>query len=126
MPTKETLGRFLARVESNAHADAIAELRTESASMRANPGEPRVGRGALVAGERRVPARAEPVDPHRIGPVLVNGDFVAVRWTFRFERPDGSTTVGEKLACPRREGGRIAEEQFFHDPAQHMPRKAAG
>ena len=126
MPTKETLDRFIARVESNAHAEAIAEFYTEGASMRENQGEPRVGRDALVARERDVLARASSVESHRIGPVLVNGDVVVLRWTFRFVWPDGSTTFMEELAYQRWQGERIAEEQFFYDPAQRVPKKAAG
>ena len=34
MPTPETLERFIARVESNAHVEAIHEFYTEGASMR--------------------------------------------------------------------------------------------
>jgi hypothetical protein len=31
----------------------------------------------------------------------------------------------EELAYQRLEGNRIADEQFFHDPAQRVPRKPA-
>jgi hypothetical protein len=51
----------------------------------------------------------------------VNGDFVVVRWIFRFEWLDGTITRMEELAYQRWEGDRIAEEQFFYDPAQRVP-----
>jgi ribonucleotide reductase alpha subunit len=86
MPSAETLERFIARVESNAHAEAIEEFYTEGASMRENMKEPRVGRANLVERERKVRARAR--------------------------------TRMEELAYQRWEGERIAEEQFFYDPAQ--------
>jgi hypothetical protein len=44
MPTPETLERFIARVEGNAHAEAIEELHTVDASMRENQKPPRIGR----------------------------------------------------------------------------------
>ena len=59
MPTAGTLERFIARVEQNAHAEAIEEFYTEGASMQENQSPPRVGRNALVAYERKVLARAK-------------------------------------------------------------------
>lgn len=49
MPTAETLARFIARVEQNAHVEAIAEFYTADASMQENNASPRRGREALVA-----------------------------------------------------------------------------
>jgi hypothetical protein len=49
MPTLDTLERFIARVESNAHAEAIEEFYTERAAMRENQAPPRIGRDVLVA-----------------------------------------------------------------------------
>ena len=61
MPTPETLERFIARVEQNAHAEACEEFYTEASSMQENQSPPRVGRDAHVAGERKVLARARSV-----------------------------------------------------------------
>ena len=58
MPSRETLERFIARVEQNAHAEALQEFYTESSSMRENQGEARVGRDMHIANERKVLARA--------------------------------------------------------------------
>ena len=49
MPTADTLERFIARVEQNAHAEAIEEFYTSAASMQENQSAPRVGRDTLVA-----------------------------------------------------------------------------
>ena len=121
MPTESTLERFIARVESNAHAEAIAEFYVEHGRMRENQGEPRVGRDNLVAHERRVLERAESVESVCVRPVLVNGSVVVVRWVFRFRWRDGSSTEMEELAYQRWEGERILEDQFFYDPAQLKP-----
>ncbi|HZR36729.1 MAG TPA: nuclear transport factor 2 family protein [Nevskia sp.] len=123
MPAAQTLERFIARVESNAHVEAVEEFYTEGATMRENQAPPRVGRAAHVANERLVMARARSVESRCIRPVLVNGDHVVVRWVFRFEWQDGSVTRIEELAWQRWEGERIAEEQFFYDPAQRAPVK---
>jgi hypothetical protein len=124
MPSAETLERFIARVESNAHAEAIEEFYTEQATMRENMKPARGPRSALVDNERKVLARAKNVESRCVRPVFVNGDRVVIRWVFRFTYPDDSTTELEELAYQRWEGERVAEEQFFYDPAQ-LARKHA-
>lgn len=118
MPLPETLERFIARVESNDHVRAIEEFYTEHASMQENQKPPRRGRQALMEGEAKVLAGTKSVQSRCIRPVLVNGDHVVVRWWFRFERNDGTVMEIEELAWQRWEGEKIAEEEFFYDPAQ--------
>ncbi len=124
MPSTETLERFIARVEQNAHAEAIEEFYTVNATMRENQGSPRTGgRDAHVANERTVLARARSVTSQCVRPVFVNGDHVVIRWIFHFEWLDGTHTHMEEIACQRWEGERMAEETFFYDPAQRVPKK---
>jgi len=118
MPAATTLQRFVARVESNAHVEAIEEFYAEDASMRENMHPPRTGRDSLVANERAALARARSVHSRCVRPVLVDGDVVVVRWIFRFEGHDGRVRELEELAYQRWHGERIVEEQFFYDPAQ--------
>ena len=122
MPSPDTLQRFIARVESNAHVEAVQEFYTEGATLQENQDAPRVGRDAAVANERRVLARARSISSICVRPALVTGDHVVIRWIFRFEWLDGSVTRMEELAWQRWEGERIAEETFFYDPAQRKPR----
>ena len=121
MPSLSTLERFIARVESNAHAEAIAEFYTEHASMQENMNPPRVGRDLLIANERAVLARAASVRSRCVRPSFVDGDFVVIRWIFEFDWKNGTSGRLEELAYQRWEGERIAEEQFFYDPAQFKP-----
>jgi hypothetical protein len=123
MPSSETLERFIARVEQNAHAEAIQEFYTADASMRENQGVPRVGRDAHVANEQRLFARAKTVRSQCVRPVFLSGDYVVIRWIFHFEWLDGTVTDMEELACQRWEGEHIAEETFFYDPAQRVPKR---
>jgi SnoaL-like domain len=125
MPSPSTLERFIARVESNAHVEAIEEFYTEDASMRENLLAPRVGRDALVANERAALARVRSVNSKCVRPVLVDGDVVVVRWVFRFEGLDGRVRELEELAYQRWRGERIAHEQFFYDPSQFVWRTPA-
>jgi len=118
VPTPETLERFIARVESNAHAEALEEFYTAEASMRENRSPPRVGRDAHIANERRVLAKARRVSSACVRPVFVHGERVVIRWIFQFEWLDGTVTRVEELAYQRWEGERVAEEEFFYDPAQ--------
>jgi len=121
MPSPETIERFIARVGQNAHAEAIEEFYTPDASMRENMKAPRMGRDNLVANERKVLARARSVRSTCVRPVFVNGSTVVVRWVFEFDWLDGRKTRMEELAYQRWDGERIAEEQFFYDPAQLAP-----
>ncbi len=123
MPTAETLERFIARVEQNAHVEAVEEFYTADSSMQENQSAPRVGRDAHVANERNVLARAKSLTSTCVRPVFVSGDRAVVRWIFHFEWLDGTTTHMEELAYQRWEGERIAEETFFYDPAQRVPKK---
>ncbi len=123
MPTADTLNRFIARVEENAHAEACDEFHTEDSSMQENQAAPRVGREAHVTAERKVMSRARSVSSRCVHPIFVNGDRVVIRWLFRFEWLDGTVTQMEELAYQRWEGERIAEETFFYDPAQRVPKR---
>ena len=122
MPTSETLEKFVSRVEQNAHVEAVEEFYTVDASMQENLSTPRVGRDAHIANERNVMSRAKTVMSKCVRPVFVNGDRVVIRWIFHFEWLDGTATHMEELAYQRWEGERIAEETFFYDPAQRVPR----
>jgi len=124
MPAPDTLERFIALVERNAHVDAVENFYTADASMQENQAPPRVGRDAHAANERRVLAMAKSLTSQCVRPVFVNGDHVVIRWIFRFEWHDGSVTRMEELAYQRWDGERVAQETFFYDPAQRV-RKAA-
>jgi SnoaL-like protein len=125
MPTPEVLQRFVARVEQNAHAEAIEEFYTPDASMQENQMPPRIGRDLLVAHERKVLARAKSVKSTCVRPVFVHDEHVVIRWIFEFVWLDGSASRIEELAYQRWDGERIAQETFFYDPVQLKP-KAAG
>ncbi len=126
MPTLETLERFIARVEQNAHAEAIEEFYVEGGSIQENQAVPRTGREALVAHERKVLARARAVRSTCVRPVFVNGDRAVLRWVFEFEWLDGTSTRMEELAYQRWDGEHIAGETFFYDPAQMVPKRKPG
>ena len=124
MPAAETLERFIARIEENAHVEAIEEFYTIDASMQENQSPPRVGRDLLMARERAVLAKARSVQSTCVRPVFVSGDNVVVRWVFDFEWLDGTKMRMEELAYQRWDGERIAQETFFYDPAQRAPKPA--
>jgi hypothetical protein len=122
MPTPAALERFISLVEANAHIEACEQFYTEHSSMQENQDAPRIGRDAHLANERRVMARAKHVHSECVRPVFVQGDHVVIRWIFEFTWPNDTVTRIEELAYQRWEGDRIAEEQFFFDPAQRVAR----
>ncbi|HLX81694.1 MAG TPA: hypothetical protein VKS43_14040 [Burkholderiales bacterium] len=71
MSTAETLERFIARVEQNAHAEACEEFHTAHSSMQENRAPPRVGRDAHVAHERKIMSRAKSVSSTCVRSVFV-------------------------------------------------------
>jgi SnoaL-like domain len=123
MPSAETLERFIARVEANAHVEAIREFYAEHASMQENLDPPRVGRDALIANEERALAMAASVRSQCVRPVFVDGDHVVIRWIFEFTGHDATVRRIEELAWQRWEGERIVQEQFFYDPKQFAPQR---
>lgn len=118
MPSQDTLERFIARVEENAHTEAIEEFYTENSTMQENQSPPRRGRAGNAEREAKVMARAKTVKSTCVRPVVVNGDHVAIRWIFEFEWHEGGGMRMEEVAWQRWEGERIAEETFFYDPGQ--------
>jgi SnoaL-like domain len=123
MPAAETLERFIRRVEENAHAEAIEEFYTEDASMQENQATPRVGREAHIANERKVFSRLRSVSSKCVRPAFLNNDRVVIRWIFHFEWLDGTITDMDEIAYQRWKGDRIAEEKFFYDPEQRIPKQ---
>ncbi|MFJ3048166.1 nuclear transport factor 2 family protein [Herbaspirillum chlorophenolicum] len=121
MPSKETLEKFITRVEANAHIEAVEEFYAEDATMQENNEPLRFGRDAHVANERKVMARVKSLKSKCVRPVFVEGDKVVIRWIFHFEWLDGTVTHLEELAYQRWQDERIVEETFFYDPAQRVP-----
>jgi hypothetical protein len=109
-------------VEENAHVEAVEEFYTENSSMRENQDEPRVGRDKHIENEHRFLARLKSLTSKCIRPIFVNGDFVVIRWNFTLEFHDGSVVHMDELTYQRWEGERMAEETFFFDPAQRVPK----
>jgi ketosteroid isomerase-like protein len=118
MPARETIDRFVAMVVSGRHDQAIADFYTPDASMQENLTPPRKGRDGLVARERATMARFQEIRTTCVPPVMAEGDIVVVHWIFEFVKPDGTVVTIEELAHQRWEGGKIAEERFYYDPAQ--------
>ncbi len=116
MPDRARVQAFVARVVEGDHVGAIADFYHEDATMQ-EPGQPpRVGRDTLMAHEAAVLERVR-MHTHPAGEVLVDGDHVAIRWTFDMTGPDGVTRRIEELALQRWRGDRIESERFFYDRA---------
>jgi hypothetical protein len=118
MPTRPTLDHFVDTVLAGDFVGAIESFYVEGASMRENLDAPRVGRDVLVEGERRVMDSFKSIVAELAGPVIVDGDRVAIPWRFAFTGADGAMRTLQEIAWQRWEGERIAEETFFYDPRQ--------
>jgi len=124
MPSRDTVMAFVADVLSEDHVGAIERWYAEDASMQENQDPPRVGRDLLVAGEQRMMASVASVKSELVGPPLIAGDEVALRWRFTFTARDGRVGAQEEVAWQTWRGDKIWRETFFYDPGQ-MRRAAA-
>jgi hypothetical protein len=118
MPAAATVEAFVSAVEAGRFVEAIQTYYAPGASMRENEDEPRVGLAALVENEQRVLSIFKGMRGRRLGPVLIDGDQVAINWAFDFERADGGKVRLEEIAWQRWQGEQIVEERFFYNPAQ--------
>lgn len=121
MPDRKRVEDFIRMVVSGEHVRAIEDFYWEDASMRENTREPRRGRDALVAHEAAALKRLARMHTQPVDTFLIDGDRVAINWTFDMTDSQGVTRRMEELALQRWRGERIAEERFFYDPASIQP-----
>jgi hypothetical protein len=125
MPSADTLERFIARVESGAHAEAIAEFYVENGAIPRTK-LLRVSAGPAWSSTSKVfssgPGRSSRC---AFAPFSSTAPLRVIRWIFRFQWLDGTSTEMEELAYQRWQGEQIVEEQFFYDPAQLRPKSTA-
>lgn len=120
MPSPAAVEAFMADVESGDHVGAIERWYLPDAYMQENQDEPRGGRERLMAEEGAALARVQSVASRRMGPPLIAGDRVAIRWRFEFLSKSGKTRVLDEIAWQTWDGDLIAEETFFYDPKQML------
>ena len=118
MPNRQTVEAFVALVEAGDYVGAIEKFYLPDAATRENTAEPVFGRNILMAKERGVMAAFRKIEALRIGPSLIDGDTVAVRWKFTFTSADGTTRVLEEIAWQTWRDDQLIEEHFFYDPKQ--------
>jgi hypothetical protein len=118
MPDHRTVEAFIADVLSEDHVGAIEKWYAETAYMQENQGEPRVGRAALMEGERKTLSRVAAVKTELVCAPIVDGEQVAIRWRFTFTGKDGSVRSFEEVAWQTWAADEIIAETFFYDPGQ--------
>lgn len=123
MPTSKRVEDFIAKVETNKHAEAMEAFYAENASIQENQTKPRIGKVNLIENERNLLAQAKKVNSKCIRPVLINGDHVVIKWKFQFIWLNDTITEIEEVAFQLWEDEHILQEQFFYDPAQMVPKK---
>ena len=121
MPDAAVVEEFVRTVEAGDFLAVIERWYAPDASMRENGAEPRRGLAALLENERQVLGRFEKITASRLGPVLVDGDRVAIPWAFDFAVAGGGALRLEEIAWQRWADGKIVEERFFYDPRQLAP-----
>ena len=118
MPSRTRVAEFISYVEAGKYVEAISNFYAETAFMKENRGEPRVGRDNLITHERATLAGLAQMRTERVGPVLIDGDHVTINWVFEMTTRDGKKRLLDELALQKWSGERIVEERFYYDPAQ--------
>ena len=70
-----------------------------------------------MAHEARVLGKIRRMDTHPAEAVIIDGDNVAIRWTFDRVGHDGKVHRLEEVALQVWTGDRILRERFFYDTA---------
>ena len=117
MPDRARVMEFVAMVVSGDHVGAIEHFYHEDATMQENRNAPRRGRDILMAHETRALSRIKRMHTHPAEVVLVDGDNVAIRWTFDRISHEGPVTRLEEVALQVWKGDRILRERFYYDSA---------
>ena len=99
MPDRDRVQAFIATVERGEYVEAIERFYAEDASMQENAGEPRVGRGALVAGSVEGMELADP----KLNPFWAKAEQLGV---LIFIHPQGTS---ELQASGRLKGNGVLE-----------------
>jgi ketosteroid isomerase-like protein len=121
MPSRTRVAELISYVQAGKYVEAISDFYAETAFMKENHGEPRIGRDNLIKHERAVLAGLAQMRTERVGAVLVDGDRVIINWVFEMTSRDGKKRLLDELALQKWSGERIVEEQFYYDPAQLRP-----
>lgn len=117
MPTRERLDAFIKTVESGDHRRAIKDFYHANATMQENSHEPRSGRELSIEHEQNALDQLSEMITRPAREVVLNGDNVAIHWTFEMTAPDGKTRIIDEIALQLWAGDRILKEQFFYDSA---------
>ena len=116
MPDRRRVEAFIAAVVGGDHVQAIADYYHDDGFMQENQQEPRRGRALLMENEANVLKRVR-MHTHPNPPFAIDGDNVAINWTFDATGKDGVTRRLHEVAFQRWQGDRIIEERFFYDTA---------
>lgn len=115
MPTREVVDAFVKLVVDGKFMEAISAYYHPDATAQENGAEPRRGREAMLANETAV-LKMFKMQTHPEPAVLVDGDRVAIQWTFDMTDPSGVVRRMEEVALQEWEGDQIKTERFFYDP----------
>lgn len=125
MPTRERLDQFVEAVVGGRFVEALRDFYHEDAVTQENNGPERRGRATLIAIEDRV-LRTFTMRTQPPGRILLDGDDVAIQWTFDIIDRAGTMRRMEEIALQRWRGDRIERERFFYDPSLPLVDLGAG
>ena len=103
MPSRTRVAEFVSYVAAGKYVEAISDFYAETAFMKENLAEPRVGRENLIRHERAVLAGLAQMRTERVGPVLVDGDRVSINWVFEMTKSRRQEAVARRTGAAEME-----------------------
>lgn len=122
MPTIETLENFITMVEANEHVQAVEHFYAPGATLQDNQSLETRDKNKQVENEKNLLLKVKKMYSKCIRPYFVNGDYVVIKWHFRFDFKNDTFIDIEEIAWQQWSGEQIEKEQFFFDSKQFIPK----
>jgi hypothetical protein len=109
-------------VEANQHIEAIEHFYADDATAYDNLSSEMRTKSKMLENERSLLLKINKMFSACNRPYHVTGDFVAIKWRFRFEFKNNTFIELEEIAWQEWKNDKIIKEQFFFDPQQFIPK----
>ncbi len=115
MPSRERVQSLIDHVLQGKILEAVQEFYADDVQMQENLNPPTVGKAANLEREKQFVSYVKEFHSASAGPVVVEGDHAAIRWTMDFTAVDGNRVKYDQVALQTWRGDHIVHERFIYD-----------
>src|SRR5258707_3738839 len=105
MPSRVRVSEFVSCVQAGNYVEAIRDFYAETARMKENHGEPRVGRENLIRHEQAVLAGLRRMGTQSVGPGPVYWGFFTINLGFEIKTRDWKKRRSDAISLRKNKGG---------------------